>query len=63
MGLIKDAIRSTVGVENLQYLAAAGILDARRQLAIGERPCASLAKLHIAVGTQDAIDKKLVNCF
>ena len=44
--------------ERLQHLAAARIVNARIQLAVGKRPRAALAELHVALGLQRAAAPK-----
>ena len=52
LGLVEDFLRCAHAVEGFQHLAAALILDAGVELAIGKGACAALAKLHVAGGVE-----------
>ena len=52
LGRVEDFLRCASLVQGLKHLRAAGILNARGELAVGKRPRAALAELHVADGVQ-----------
>ena len=54
LGHEENLLRRAHAMEGLQHMAAAGILDARIELAVGERARAALAELDVALRLQRA---------